>query len=383
VPSETPPGRAGGRRLRVVHIVKSLNYGGMERVLADIVGGLDQARFEPHVLALKYLGRFSEGLGRFAAMHVAPSMTRWSMFHPAALTRYLGTLAPDVVHTHSGVWYKASLAARRAGVPLVIHTEHGRHLPDPLSSRLVDRLASRRTDWVVAVSEAAAAALRSRVVSDPRRVLVIPNGIVTGQFAKKGDRRRLRGELGLDEDHLVIGSIGRLQPVKGYDVMLEALALLRRRWPDGHRVLLVLAGDGSQRTALEAQAARLGITDSVRLLGWRDDVHELHAGFDLFSLSSRSEGMSISLLEAMAAGLCPVVTDVGGNAEVLGPGLGELLTPPEDPSALALAWERVLADPACREDRARAAQQRATELFDVSRMVAQYERLYEGSRRPE
>jgi len=218
------------------------------------------------------------------------------------------------------------------------------------------------------------------VVADARRVLVIPNGIATAQFATTGSRLRLRSGLGLREDQLVIGSIGRLQPVKGYDVMLEALAALRHQWAGGHRVLLVLAGDGPERAALEARAARLGISDSVRLLGWRDDIHDLHAVFDIFSLSSRSEGMSISLLEAMAAGLCPVVTDVGGNGEVLGPELRDLLARPEDPTALALAWERVLADPARRGDRAHAAQQRARERFDVSQMVARYERLYQGSR---
>ncbi len=366
-----------GRRLRVVHIVQNLNYGGMERVLADIVCGLDPKRFEPHVLALEYLGRFAEGLDRVAALHVAPAMTRWSMLHPASLSGWLRRLAPDIAHTHSGVWYKASLAARRAGVPRVIHTEHGRHLPDPWSSRMVDRLASRRTYRTVAVSESVAAYLRSRVVADARRVVVIPNGIATADFAESGDRLRLRRDLSVGEDRLILGSIGRLEPVKGYDVMLEAFALLRQRWPGAARVLLVLAGDGSQRAALEAKAAQLGISDAVRLLGWRDDVHDLHAAFDLFTLASRSEGMSISLLEAMAAGLCPVVTDVGGNGEVLGTELRDLLAPSEDPGALALAWERVLSKPERRTDAARTARKRAREQFDVSQMVRKYERLYE------
>ena len=388
MPSDIRAGRAPDtpasqeRRLRVVHIVQNLNYGGMERVLADIVGGLDPEQFEPHVLALEYLGRFAEGLERVATLHVAPAMTRWSMLHPAALSHWLRSLAPDVAHTHSGVWYKGSLAARRAGVQRVIHTEHGRHFPDPWSSRIVDRLASRRTDRTVAVSESVAAHLRSHVVADARRVVVIPNGIATADFAQAGDRLRLRGGLGIDENCLMIGSIGRLEPVKGYDVMLEAFAVLQRRWTSGKRILLVLAGDGSQRAALDAQAARLGISDSVRLLGWRDDVHDLHAGFDLFALTSRSEGMSISLLEAMAAGLCPVVTDVGGNGEVLGAELRDLLAPSEDPTAIAIAWERVLSDPGRRAASARVAQQRAREHFDVAQMVRQYERLYAESRKP-
>jgi glycosyltransferase involved in cell wall biosynthesis len=143
----------------------------------------------------------------------------------------------------------------------------------------------------------------------------------------------------------------------------------------------VVAGDGSERAALQAQAARLGIAEAVHLLGWRDDVHDLHAAFDLFTLSSRSEGMSISLLEAMSAGLCPVVTDVGGNGEVLGPGLQDLLAGCEDPAKLAATWERVLADPGRRSAAAAAAQRRAREHFDVSQMVARYEALYEGARR--
>jgi sugar transferase (PEP-CTERM/EpsH1 system associated) len=380
VRSEPPAARVAGRPLRVVQVVKNLNYGGMERVLADIVRSLDPTRFEPHVLALRYLGRFSEGLDQVAQMHLAPRMTRGSMLYPASLVGCFRRLAPDVVHLHGGIWYKASLAARCAGVPLIIHTEHGRHVPDPWSARVVDRLASRRTDWVVAVSESVAAYLRARVVTRPSRVVVIPNGIATREFARLGDRTRLRHEWEVDDRHVVIGSIGRLEPVKGYDVMLEAFARLRERWTGAGMARLVVAGDGSQRAALQAQAARLGITDSVHLLGWRDDVHDLHAAFDLFSLSSRSEGMSISLLEAMAAGLCPVVTDVGGNAEVLGPGLRHLLVPPEDPGSLAERWEDLLADPARRAASARSAQQRARDQFDVSQMVRRYAELYEEAR---
>jgi glycosyltransferase involved in cell wall biosynthesis len=380
VPFEPPAAEPSGRPLRVVQVVKNLNYGGMERVLADIVRGLDPARFEPHVLALRYLGRFSEGLDQVAQLHLAPRMTRGSMLYPASLIRCFRRLAPDVVHLHGGIWYKASLAARRAGVPLVIHTEHGRHVPDPWSARLVDRLASRRTDWVVAVSESLAAYLRAQVVARPSRVLVIPNGIATREFAGRGDRARLRREWEVDDRHLVLGSIGRLEPVKGYDVMLEAFARLRERWNGAGMVRLVVAGDGSQRAALQTQAARLGIADGIRLLGWRDDVHDLHAAFDLFTLASRSEGMSISLLEAMSAGLCPAVTDVGGNAEVLGPELRHLLARREDPASLAERWEQLLADPGRRAAAARTAQERARDQFDVSLMVARYEELYRGGR---
>src|SRR3954471_24606577 len=140
-----------GRRIRVLHVIANLNYGGMERVLSDIVTRCNRDRFESHVLCLQYLGRFSNGLERYAELHVAQPMTRFSMLRPAALTDQITRIAPDIVHTHSGVWYKASLAARMAKVNWLIHTEHGRRQPDTWPPRLVDGMAARRTDAVVAV----------------------------------------------------------------------------------------------------------------------------------------------------------------------------------------------------------------------------------------
>src|SRR6266446_1901162 len=116
-------------KIRVLQIINSLNYGGMERVLAELVRRTDASRFEIHILALSCLGPFSKGLDNVATLHIARHMSRWSLVWPRALARQIRRIAPDVVHTHSGVWYKASFAARLAGVRRVIHTEHGR--PDP------------------------------------------------------------------------------------------------------------------------------------------------------------------------------------------------------------------------------------------------------------
>ena len=142
-----------GDRVRVVHMVQSMNYGGMERVIADLLTHTDRSRFELHLLCLEYLGRFSEGLEDVAEMHVAPAMSPFYILRPAGLARAIRSLAPDIVHTHSGVWYKGSLAARQAGATRVVHTEHGRRHPDPLTDRIIDGMAARRTDVVVGVSE--------------------------------------------------------------------------------------------------------------------------------------------------------------------------------------------------------------------------------------
>lgn len=372
----TTPGSAPARRIRVLQLIQNLNYGGMERLLADIVRRVDRERFESHVLCLQYLGRFSEGLEDWAELHVAEPMTRASMIWPASLIRQIRRIGPDVVHTHSGVWYKGTLAARRAGVPLLIHTEHGRHVPDPAMSRIVDGFAARRTDHVVAVSEQLARLLRSSLRVDPSRVQVVYNGVDTDEFRPRTDDQVLRAELGIGAATPIIGSIGRLEYVKGYDVMIEAFARLRASWHEDPAPVLVIAGEGRQRPALVELVKQHSLEAAVRLLGWRDDVHDLHAAFALFTMSSRSEGTSVSLLEAMAAGLCPVVTDVGANGHILGHELSHRLLPAEDPAALAAAWRSALSQPDRLRADGAAARRRVSDAFGLERMVSAYERLY-------
>jgi len=317
----------GSRRLRVLHAIWNLNYGGMERLLAEILRRTDPDRFESHLLVLHDLGRFAEGLEEVATLHEAEPLPPWSMLWPARLTAQIRAIAPDVVHTHSGVWYKVGLAARRAGVRRLVHTDHGRASPDPLVARLIDRLAARRTDAVVAVSEVLAKQLADTVVGDARRIHVVTNGVDTSHYRPRPDDGVARAELGIAPGVPVLGSVGRLEPIKGYDVMLSAFARLRAQWRDGLAPVLVLVGDGSERARLEQDARQAGIADGVRFLGWRDDILSLHRAFDLFTMSSRSEGTSVSLLEAMSGGLCPVVTRVGGNPATLGAALDHRLVP--------------------------------------------------------
>ena len=359
------------RRTRVLHVVQNLNYGGMEQLIAQMVRHADHERFELHVLALQYLGRFSAGLDTLATLHVAPRMRSWSLLYPRELAQLIRRLQPDVVHTHSGVWLKAARAARLANVPFSVHTEHGRRFPDPMADKLLDGFAARSSDRVVAVS----AKLRDHLIDalgiPAAKVMVITNGV---EILPTGDRTAQRRALDLSPEAVVIGSVGRLEPIKGYEFALRALSLLQRK-----NVVLVIAGDGSQREMLEVLAGQLGVREQVRLLGWRDDVTDLHAAADIFTLASRSEGTSVSLLEAMAAGLCPVVTDVGGNRDVLGPALSHRLVQPQDPEALAEGWRRAIDESVQRQQDGAAARRRVEAAFSIRRMVSEYEALYAGT----
>ncbi|MDX1600394.1 MAG: glycosyltransferase [Anaerolineales bacterium] len=362
-------------RLRILNILPTLSYGGMERLISDMARRIDRSRFQFGVLCLQYLGRFSEGLEEYADVILAPRQWRGSLLWPRELATTIRQYDPHVVHCHSGVWYKAARAARMAGVTAVIHTEHGRQTPDPLVYRIFDGVAARKTDRVIAVSEVLAEQLRRSIVKQKAPIQVILNGVDTAVFRPRPGSPELRTELSIPADAFVIGSIGRLEHIKGYDVMVRAYSLVKRILPDRPMVLL-LAGEGSERENLEALARSAGSSQGVRFLGWRDDITSLHAIFDLYTLSSRSEGTSVSLLEAMSAEICPVVTDVGGNRAVLGPSLAHRLVQSDNPAALAEGWAAAITAEDRRKQDAETARKSVVRRFDVRRMVHAYEHLY-------
>jgi len=362
-------------RLRVAHVIQNLNYGGMEKLLADLVRRIAPARYECHVVTLEYLGRYSREMEGFARLHLGPRMSSLSLLRPAALARFLASLRPDIVHTHSGVWYKTARAARMAGVPWVVHTEHGKQSEDRVS-RFLDRRAARKTDAVVAVSDALGSYLSQRLDVPRDHLHVIPNGVDVSRFKARAPSGALRHEFKLAEGQPIIGSVGRLEAVKGYDVVIRAFARLPRG-PEAAPPVLVIAGEGSERAGLERLASELGVANRVFLPGWRDDPEDLYAHFCCFVLGSWSEGTSVSLLEAMASGLPPVVTAVGGNPAVLGSELAAQAVPPGDPVKLAEAVGRVLEARRAEEIGARA-RRRAEEHFSLDAMVSAYDRLYQS-----
>lgn len=361
------------RRLRILHVIQNLNYGGMERLMSDLVRLADGRRFETHVLTLQYLGRFSREMEGFATLHLGPRMSVFSLLRPVALAKVIAQLAPDVVHTHSGVWYKVARAARLAGVRRVVHTEHGQPF-DGAVTRFLSRRAARLTDAVIAVSEALRGYLVEWLRLPQGRLTVIRNGVDARAFCPRPPSGALRRELGLESDQPIVGSVGRLEPVKGYEVVIEAFRLLCDRLA-GPAPALVIAGEGSARRDLEALIARLGLSGKVFLLGWRDDSPDLYAHFDCFAMGSWSEGTSVSLLEAMACGVAPVVTRVGGNLDVLGPELADLAVPPGDAPALASRMACLLREGAANAIGA-VARLRVVRAYRIEATAQAYDQLY-------
>ncbi len=284
----------------------------------------------------------------------------------------------DVVHAHQYTpFFYASVASRLSGIrPRVVLTEHGRHYPDVVSTRrrVVNRLClSRFADDVTAVCEFSADSLAANDGFDRRRIQVIPNGIDPERYQPVDHRGALRRRLGLDPDRRYVVIVARFHPVKDHATLLRGFAGVARAHAD---VDLLLVGDGPLRGDLERQIEGLGLATRVRLLGVRSDVPDLLRASDLFALSSVSEAASITLLEAMACGLPAVVTDVGGNPELVRDGVDGILVPRKSAEGFTAALNRLLDDPGLREAMGASGAARVRQTFSLASTIEQYARLY-------
>jgi sugar transferase (PEP-CTERM/EpsH1 system associated) len=291
-----------------------------------------------------------------------------------SLWRLFRRFRPDIVHTHAwGTLIEGMIAAKLAGVPVIVHGEHGTLQTKPYQLR-IQRFAWGKVDRVLSVSSRLAERLARDVRFDPGRIHTIRNGVNLERFGP-ALREEGRRELGLGDDVIAIGTVGRLVEVKDHPTLLRAFAQVASA---DSRTVLLLAGAGPLAAQLQRQATDLGIDTRVRFLGHRDDIERVLAALDLFVLSSSSEGMSNTILEAMASGVAVVATHVGGADELVVDGETGLLVASSDAHALASALTRVCKDHVLRHGMARAGHRRAHEEFGLQRMIDGYENLYDS-----
>lgn len=320
-----------------VHVVEHLAPGGIETLVLDLVRGgtgadaIFSLTGTPESLAADWPALAGSGVALEA-------FDRGEGFNPGLvprLARAMRARRPSTVFVHHiGPLLYGGMAARLAGVGRLVHVEHDAwHYEDPRHRRMVSWLAVLLRPEVVAVSEQVAD--RVRTIMPGRPVRVIPPGIRTERFRPR-DKVLARRRLGLDESARIVGTAGRLVPVKGHLHLIDAMAGL----PDDVR--LVIAGDGPERGVLEARAAGLGLGGRVRFLGHRDDLEDIYPALDVFCLPSLAEGLPRTVLEAQACGVPVVASAVGGLPEAVEPVSGRLV-PSADPAALAAALADVLA----------------------------------------
>ena len=364
--------------LRVTHVVFDLNGGGLESLVAAMVRRQAGTRISVSVISLSGReGRVGAAIAPLLDQyHVLRPWPGVSMLLPLGLTRAIHQTRADVVHLHSGSWFKGALAARLARVPGVVYTEHGREHNDPPLAQWIDRRAAALTDAVVPVSDRLAEYLERVVGIEAKRLHVIQNGVDTSVFAPGAPPAELRARLGIPDHALVVGSVGRLESVKAYSRLVEAVAALRAAPTGGRPVVGVIWGEGSERAVLESLIADRGLAGSFFLPGWTEDAVASHRLLDVFVLPSISEGASVSLMESMASGVTPVAMNVGASAEIVGPDLAGQVVPAGDQAALVRILEVTLQDDAHRRRAAELGRRRMVTSYSLDAMLGAYERLY-------
>ncbi len=358
--------------MRVLHTIETEDAGGAEQILLDLVRALGPA-YDSVVGVLKKGWLWSQ---------VRSSSTPWMMLEGggdrdlrlvAHLVRLVRRERIDLIHAHE--FYMNAVCAvvsRLTGVPLVA-TVHGRnYYPERLRRRVIYRMVVAQAAAVVSVSEDLRRFFCRATRTSPSRVRVIYNGVDPDAWGGGGAPEVLRS-LGIPGGAAVVGTVGSLYPVKGHAYLIRAARLVLERRPDVH---FVLVGGGPLEGDLRAQAEAQGVGQQVHLVGHRSDVRQILGSMDVFVLPSLSEGLPLALLEAMAAGKPPVVTEVGGIPEVVSDGETGFAVPPANPEALADRVIRLLESPSVAARMGACARRSIRERFSLQAMVAAYRDVY-------
>ncbi|HQR06565.1 MAG TPA: glycosyltransferase [Gemmatales bacterium] len=359
--------------LHVVHVTLSLDYGGLERVVLHLVKQAVALGQKASILCLERPGALAEraeALGvRVYCIDKQPGL-RFDTIK--AVRKVFDQLKPDVVHTHQiGALFYSGPAARQANVPVIVHTEHGKTIKG-MKQKLLGWWAARYAERFYCVSADIEAALAGFMVNK-NKMEVLSNGINTAQLAEPVDTITLRRTWNIAPDAVVLGTIARLAPVKRQDLMLHAFAKVCQKVPGA---VLLLVGDGDERSKLEALAAQLGVIDRVRFTGLQAEPGKFLHLMSAFLLTSESEGMPLSLLEAWAVGVPVVTFRVGGLSELVRHGETGYLADFGEVNQLADHIVRLIEHPKEAQAVANRCRDEVRHRFDVATMARAYDTRY-------
>jgi glycosyltransferase involved in cell wall biosynthesis len=378
--------------VRVVRVIARLNIGGPAQHVLHLTRGL--ADRYPTLLVCGNVGPGEEEMADVleqsgVLVHRIPELGRnvrpgQDALALAKLVHLLRRVRPEIVHTHTAkAGALGRLAALIARVPHRIHTFHGHTFHGYFGRKTtrvflgVERMLARRTDRIIALSDAQAADLAERYrVSSRASLRVVPLGLDLASLGTENAlalRREFRAEVGAG-GRPIISIVGRLVPVKRHDLFVDAVAKLRRKGVEG---VFVVVGGGPERERLEARAFARGVAEDLRFLGWRRDLARIYAGSDVVALSSDNEGTPVALIEAMAAGVPVVAAAVGGVPDVLEDGRLGLLVEPDSADALAGGIEALLGDAQLSAELSARARPAALSRFGVDRLLTDVAALYD------
>jgi sugar transferase (PEP-CTERM/EpsH1 system associated) len=366
----------------ICHIIFRLDFGGLENGLVNLLNNMPGESFNHQVICLESATEFRQRIRRadipVFEMHKKPGK---DLAVYGRVWRLLRKLRPDIVHTRNIPTLDMLPIARAAGIKRLVHSEHGLDFVEMQGNHKrynqLRRLSRVFATQYITVSDELAAWLATDIGIPADRITAIHNGVDTSKFSKRESAITDSPAGFKSEGSLVVGTIGRSAKIKAQADLARAFILLLQRKPRYRDMLrLAIIGDGEERTAIMDQIREQGLSEICWLPGYRNDTDQVYNLFDLFVLPSLREGISNTILEAMASGLPVIATRVGGNPEIVTDGTTGTLVEPSRPEALADAIESYVEDPQKLARHGQAGLDQAQTRFSLDAMVRQYSSVY-------
>lgn len=362
-------------RIRVIHLLHQLGIGGAENGVVNIVNHIDGDRFATAICAFARHDFYPERVNEQKTKIFNLGKTKGNDLKiPIKLKKIFREWKPHIIHTHAwGTLCEGVIAAKLAKIPIVIHGEHGT-IQEKKTNIFIQKLFWRMTDQVLSVSENHRNKISETIGFPKHRIMVLPNGVDERRFhQRKIDGTAVNCIDLMKKNNIVIGTVGRLEPVKNQKLLIRSFAGLAREFSG---IKLWIVGGGALREQLECLADSLGASSSVVFFGKRDNIPELLRKMDVFVLPSISEGMSNTILEAMSCGLPVIASRVGGNSELIQDGVTGFLIPSKDQLAMRQKLIYLIQNKSKRKFMGASARKRIENEFSLTTMVNRYEQLY-------
>jgi sugar transferase (PEP-CTERM/EpsH1 system associated) len=370
-------------KIKILHILNSLQIGGLENGVVNLINLLDHGRFEHSICCITSSGPMAERLTKFVKVYTLNKGNNRDYLLALKIKRIIDEIKPHIVHTRNWSAIDGVLGAKLAGVKFVIHGEHGREATDPTGKNIIRKKIRRILSPWISRFITVSAELKNWLINDigvrEEKIIQIINGVDTEKFKPGTDKKLSKSRIGMEPDCFVIGTVGRLDPVKDIQTLIMSFsyfaAYTQKSNTRDKRKLLII-GSGPEEQRLKTLVEELDIADSVYFLGTCTNIPELMQSLDVFVLPSIAEGVSNTVLEAMASGLPVIATKVGGNLELVADGKTGFLFSPGDYRSLAEKISFYFNNHSLLKEHGFNGRVRTENEFSLPVMVRGYEEIY-------
>lgn len=364
------------RKLNIMYLVLDMDLGGLQRVINLLVNGLDERKFMPSLCCLDRGGIFYEQIKRKTLktyiLKRKPGLFDAKLF--INLYKLIKNNNIDIIHSNNGCTLYAVLAGRLSGVKVIIHTDHGRLVPDRLGAKIEDRFSSIFLDKYIGVSDELTNYLNKNIKINKKKLATIINGVDTQTFKPLGkdERNRLREKLLFSQYDMILGAVCRLDPIKNLDFLIKSMKSIKKILPN---CKLIIVGDGPCKEELIALTKEMHVENNVIFIGQSNEVEKILPVIDIYVSASLSEGTSMTILEAMSCAIPIIASEVGGNARLVDSANG-ILFPLNDENTFVNGVTELFNKPDTIISMGENSRKRIKSYYSIEHVIKQYEQLY-------